>query len=121
MAFNYKIREYKLTYQTTGDNREQQCTNNGTQKLSNPVEKSGEDGDLAAESQAEGHGGVDVSTGDVGGDGNSNKQSECMGHSHGHQTGRVKGGVRRQLVCKKKLIMHAIRKIHICMHQKVKK
>lgn len=87
----YKIINYitlliknELTYQTAGDEREQESADDGTQKLSNPVEKSGDDGDLSTHGKAEGDGGVDVSTGDVGGDGDGHKESECMGNRYGH-------------------------------------
>ena len=88
-----------MTYQATGDEREEVWTNNGSQKLSNPVENSGDDGQLATGNQAEGDGGVDVSARDVGGDGDSHEQSESMGDSDGHQPGRVETSVRRQTVC----------------------
>lgn len=39
-----------LTYQSSGDKFEEVASNNGSQKLSNPVEQSGKDGDLAAKS-----------------------------------------------------------------------
>lgn len=63
----------ELTYQTSGDEREQESSDDGAQELGNPVEKSGDDGDLSTDGEAEGDGGVDVSTGDVGGDRDSHK------------------------------------------------
>ena len=88
-----------MTHQTAGDIGEKEGTKNGAQKLSNPVENSGDDGQLATGNQAEGDGGVDVSARDVGGDGDSHEQSESMGDSDGHQPGRVETSVRRQTVC----------------------
>lgn len=88
-----------MTHQTAGDEGEKEGTNNGAQKLSNPVENTGDNGELTADNQAECDGRVDVSTGDVSGDGDSHEESKCVGHSDRHKPSRVQARVGRQTVC----------------------
>jgi len=85
-----------LTYHT-GRVLNEDGTDDGTEELGDPVEDAGEDGDLAAEGEAEGNGGVDVAARDVGADGNRDEQSEPMAHRHGDQPGGVKRRATRQL------------------------
>ncbi|WVZ86642.1 LOW QUALITY PROTEIN: hypothetical protein U9M48_033393 [Paspalum notatum var. saurae] len=61
----------------------------GAEQLGDPVEDSGEDGDVATDGEAEGDGGVQVTAGDVGGHGDTDEESERMGDGDGHQAGRV--------------------------------
>lgn len=57
--------------------------------MGDPVEEASEDGDVATHGKPQGDGWVEVTTGDVGCHGHSNKQRECMGDGNGHQAGGV--------------------------------
>ena len=71
----------------------------GAEELGNPVEDAGEDGDLAAEGEAEGDGGVDVAAGDVGADGDRDEEPEPVANRHRNQPGRIKRRAAAQLRC----------------------
>jgi hypothetical protein len=71
----------------------------GAQELGHPVEDAGEDGDLAADGEAEGDGGVHVAAGDVGADGHRDEERERVAHCHGDQAGRIERRAAGQLGC----------------------
>jgi hypothetical protein len=77
------------TYQSAGDKLEEQAGNRGTEALSDPVEDSSEDGDVAANGQTEGDSWVEVATGDVSSHSDSNEECKCMGYGHRHKPSRV--------------------------------
>jgi hypothetical protein len=71
----------------------------GAQELGHPVEDAGEDGDLAADGEAEGDGGVHVAAVDVGADGHRDEERERVAHCHGDQAGRIERRAAGQLGC----------------------
>lgn len=85
------------TYQTTGDVFEEEASDGGAEKLSDPVENSGDDCDLTTDSKAKSDGWVHMATGNVGSDCNRHEEGETMAHRDGHKSRRIKSGVRRQL------------------------
>lgn len=87
-----------MTYHAGGV-LDEDSADDGTEELSDPVEDACEDGDLAAEGEAEGDSGVDVAAGDVGADGDRDEQPERVAHRHGDQTGWVKSRTGAQLGC----------------------
>lgn len=74
---------------SVGGELQEQTRDGRAEQLSEPVEDAGEDGDVATDGEAEGDGGVQVATGDVGGHGNSDEQREGMGYGDRHQTSWV--------------------------------
>jgi len=88
-----------LTSYHAGGELDEDGADDGTEELGDPVEDAGEDGDLAAEGEAEGDGGVDVAAGDVGADGDRDEEPEPVAHRHGDQTRRVKRCAAGQLGC----------------------
>jgi hypothetical protein len=89
----YFFRSRKESYQTAGDKLEEQAGNRGTKALSDPVEDSGENGDVAANGQTEGDGWVEVATGDVSSHRDSNEECKCMGYGHGNEPSGVQGRI----------------------------
>ena len=69
------------------------------EQLGHPVEDAGEDGDVAADSEAERDGWVQVAAGDVGGHGDTDEERERMGDRDRHKAGRVQRGALCQLPC----------------------
>jgi len=82
-----------------GDELQEKARHGGAEQLGDPVEDAGEDGDVAADGEAEGDGGVQVPAGDVGGHGDTDEQRERMGDGDGHQAGRVERAALCQLRC----------------------
>lgn len=78
---------------SVGNEFEEEAGDGGAEQLGDPVEDPGEDGDVAADGQAEGHGGVEVPAGDVGGNRNTNKEGEGVGDRHRHEASRVQGAI----------------------------
>ncbi|RRT42971.1 hypothetical protein B296_00056762 [Ensete ventricosum] len=72
----------------SGGELEEEGADDSAEQLRDPVEKSGEDGDLPPESQSEGYSRVHVAAGDVGGDRYGDEEGEpmdgwlCIGGSH---------------------------------------
>jgi len=60
----------------------------GSEELSDDVNDTTEEGDVTTNEGTEGDSGVDMSTGDVSTNGDSNKESECMGDGGRDETGR---------------------------------
>lgn len=78
-------------YHAAGGELEEEAGGGGAEELSDDVEDAAEEGDVAAYEGAEGDGGVDVATGDVGSDGNGHEESEGVGNGGGDEAG---GGAR---------------------------
>lgn len=55
--------------------------------MSDDVDDTTEEGDVTSDEGTESDGGVDVSTGDVGTDGDGDEKCECMGDGGGDETG----------------------------------
>lgn len=66
-------------YQASGGEFEEQAGHHRAEQLSDPVEDTAQEGDVAAEKGSERHRRVNVSAGDVGADGHGHEQAECMG------------------------------------------
>lgn len=60
------------SYLSSSNKFEEEASNSWTKQLSNPVEESSDDGDVASHGQSEGDSWIQVATWDVG----------CHGHSH---------------------------------------
>lgn len=73
----------------SSDERYEESSDNGTNKLSNPVKDASEDGDLASKCQAEGHSRVHMATGNVCPDGYCHKESQGMGNCYCNQSSWV--------------------------------
>ena len=84
------------TYQATGNELKKEASGGGAEKLSDPVENSGNECDLTTESKAKSDGWVHMATGDVGSDCNRHEESEIMAHSNGDKSRRIKSRIRRQ-------------------------
>ena len=82
-----------------GDELQEKARHGGAEQLGDPVEEAGEDGDVAADGEAEGHGGVQVAAGDVGGDGDADEEGQRVGDRDRHQAGRVERAAMGQLPC----------------------
>lgn len=74
----------------SSDKLHEESSNDGTNKLSNPVKDAGEDGDLASKSQAEGHGRVHMATRNVCADGDRHKKSQGMSNCYCNESSRIK-------------------------------
>lgn len=74
-----------------GHEDEEETSDDGAKALSNPVEETGYYCDVATDGEAECHGGVKVSTGDVGGYGNTDKKGKGVSHRDSDKTSRIQG------------------------------
>nr|GMD25429.1 transcription factor FER-LIKE IRON DEFICIENCY-INDUCED TRANSCRIPTION FACTOR-like [Ipomoea batatas] len=80
-----------IAYHAAGGELEEEAGGGGAEELSDDVEDAAEEGDVTADEGAEGDGGVNVATGDVGSDGNGHEESEGVGNGGGDEAG---GGAR---------------------------
>lgn len=78
-------------YLAIGNEDKKETSDDGAKALSNPVEETGDDCDVAADGKAEGHGGVKVSTGDVGGYWHTNEKGKGVSNCNSDKTSRVQG------------------------------
>lgn len=79
---NSKIRRHN--YQSSSDDFEEEASNNGANKLGNPVEDAGEDGDLATQSQSESDRRIDMATRDICTHCHRNKECKPMANCYRH-------------------------------------
>jgi hypothetical protein len=77
------------SYLPVRDELQEQARDGRAEQLGDPVEDAGEDGDVAADSEPEGDGGVQVAAGDVGGHGDTDEERERMGDRDRHKPSRV--------------------------------
>ena len=92
-------RQWQYANLAVCDKLEEQACHGGAEQLDNPVEGPSEDGDVAADHEAEGDGGVQVVAGDVGSHGNTDEEGDRMGVGDPHKAIRVRRGTLRQLPC----------------------
>ena len=81
-----------------GHEGQEEGGHHGAKELGDDVDDTAEKGDVASDEGAEGDGGVHVTSGDVGADGDGNKKAECVGDGGGDETGRCGGAVVGKLV-----------------------
>ena len=88
---------------SVGDVLQEKARHGGAEQLGDPVEDAGEDGDVAADGEAKGDGGVQVAAGDVGGHGDTHEERERMGDGDGHKAGGVQSATLCQLRCTRRI------------------
>jgi hypothetical protein len=84
--------------EAAGAEAEEEARHGGAQQLRDPVQDAAEQGDVAAQEGAEGHGRVHVSAGDVGAHGHGHEQGEGVGDRSGDEAGRGRAAA-AQLAC----------------------
>lgn len=72
------------TYQSTGDVFKEETSGGGAEKLSDPVENSGDDCDLTTDCKTESDGWIHMATGNVGSDCNRHEEGKTMANRDGH-------------------------------------
>jgi hypothetical protein len=92
-----KIKLGEFSYRC-GNKDEEQGSEDGSDKLSDDVNDTTEEGDVTTNEGTESDGGVNMSTGDVSTNGDSNKESECMSDGSRDKTGGRGGTVIGKLV-----------------------
>lgn len=75
---------WRISYQASGDELEDEACYDGTKKLGNPVEDASEDSDLATKSQSKCDSWVHMAPRDVGSNWNCNKESKAMADGNGY-------------------------------------
>lgn len=78
-------------YLAISNEDEEEASDDGAKALSNPVEETGDDRDVSADGEAESHGGVKVSAGDVGGYGNTDEKGKGVSYGDSDKTSRIQG------------------------------
>lgn len=96
---SHSVRETKRrNSQATGGEFEEEASDDGAKKLSDPVEDTTEESDVTTDEGTEGNGGIHVSTGDVSADRNSDEETESMSQGSGNEAGRSGGSIVSELV-----------------------